>query len=97
MMVEYTKPVMSPVEIHKEYSSAVELRTEAWLSSIQTEIKRWWTNSTQDCVVVKTPAFMDPELKLNIIQKLQSRGWSVREGNNGKYLILYPENSKEGE
>lgn len=89
-MAEKVIPVMSPEQIQKEYRLVMDNRAEAWLSGIQTEIKRWWTNSIQDAVVIKMPPYMDPELKLEIMQKLQSRGWQVREGNNGKFLILCP-------
>lgn len=90
MMTEHVICVSSPTEIQKDYSNALGNRVDAWMTTIQTEIKKWWTNALQDCVVIELVPFMDPELKLDIIDRLQTRGWSVREGNNGRFLILHP-------
>lgn len=87
-IAERTNPVMSPAQIIKAYPAHVQTRTDAWLSQIQTELKKWWTNATRDSVVIEMPPYMDPELRLEIIMKLQERGWTAREGNNGQYLIL---------
>jgi len=91
MTTEHVKQLpKSPKDRHNDYPRRLQICADNFICEIEKKITQFWSNLLMDTIVIEVPPSLAADVRMEVIDRLNAKGWEVLEGNHGQYFVLVP-------